>query len=74
MHILLAIPALHKNNFTLTISAKLSRRGEKKTYDSRDSVRPSGRPTGSDAGSEAGLARERTVEPDEPRQPVQDLV
>jgi hypothetical protein len=74
LHILLAIPAIHKNSFSLTISFKLNKVGEKVAADSGSLVQESGRPTGSDAASNAGSIRGRTVESDEPRQPVQDLV
>jgi hypothetical protein len=74
MHIMLAIPSIQKNGWTLTISAKLTKVGQKTAADSSNPVQPSGRPTGSDTGSNAGSARGRTVEVDEHREPVEDLV
>jgi hypothetical protein len=74
LHILLAIPSVHKNSLTVTISTKLSKVVEKIAAHSSISAEPSGRPTGSDAGSNAGSARGRTVEVGEPREPVEDLV
>lgn len=74
LHILLAIPSIHKNSLTVTISAKLNKVAEKIAAHSGISAQPSGRPTGSDAGSDAGSARGRTVEVGEPREPVEDLV
>ncbi|KAE9373451.1 hypothetical protein N431DRAFT_557547 [Stipitochalara longipes BDJ] len=74
IHILLAIPVIHKNSFTLTISAKLNRSGEKRTEESRALNRPSARNSGSDAGSDGGLARRATADAEESRQPVEDLV
>ena len=72
MHVALAIPATHKNNLTLTISARLQAKLEQKA--APNLVQPSGRTGGSDAGSDAGSARGRAVENEEPRQPVEDLV
>jgi hypothetical protein len=74
LHILLAIPSIHKNGWTLTISAKLTKVGDKKVADSGSSIQPSGRPTGSDAGSDTLSARRVLVNVAEPRQPVEDLV
>jgi hypothetical protein len=74
LHILLAIPSVHKNSLTVTISTKLNKAAEKIAEHSSISAQQSGRPTGSDAGSNAGSARGRTVEVGEPREPVEDLV
>lgn len=74
LHILLAIPSVHKNSLTVTISTKLSKVAEKIAAHSSISSQPLGRPTGSDAGSNAGSARGRAVEVGEPREPVEDLV
>jgi hypothetical protein len=73
-HIALVIPSVYRNSFSLTISATLNRRGEKKRPDSRGSVQASGRPTGSDVGADNVSARGKSVEVDEPRESVQDLV
>jgi hypothetical protein len=74
LHILLAIPSVHKNSLTVTISTKLNKAAEKIAEHSSISAQPSGRPTGSDAGSNAGSARGRTAEVGEPRELVEDLV
>jgi len=73
VHILLAVPAIHRNRFSLTISAKLNKLGEKRVEEPRISNHPSASNSGSDAG-ESALARRAGVDAEEQRQPVEDLV
>jgi len=70
---LLAVPVIHKNGFTLTISAKLNRLGEKRTDEPRTANHPSARNSGADA-RDSSLARRVAVDAEEPRQAVEDLV